>query len=96
MREVKYAGLGLVIIGLVVILFAVNLSYNEYKASSDIHIPSNIQSSLTSVLSVFTVIAVKAIFISIMVWGGGVILGNGIKSLKIETPKETEKKGEGE
>jgi hypothetical protein len=89
--------LALVSIGVALILFSSYIAWIEYKNANTIKIPENLATSLSSVLSVFTVIAVKAVFVSIMVWGGSIILSNGIKLLiteKVATDRKENSVGE--
>ena len=77
----------LLYIGIALILIAVGLSYNEYRSISKDQLPiGNMESSLSSILSVFTVEAVKAIFIAIIVWGGGILISNSLKVDKEKKP----------
>jgi len=60
------------------------VAYGEYSAARDIRLSGDIGSSLTGMLSLFSIVAVKAIFLAFIVWGGGILLSNGVKLLRGE------------
>jgi hypothetical protein len=90
----KALGPALLAIGTGLILFVAYVTYCEYLAARGIALSGNLQSSLTQMLSLFSVVAVKAIFLAFIVWGGGMLLSNGVKLLREEgkEAKEGEKK----
>jgi len=88
----EFLGPLLLAIGTGLILFVAYVAYGEYSAARGIVVSSNIQSSLTEMLSLFSVVAVKTIFLAFIVWGGGMLLSNGIKLLR-EGRREKEEKG---
>jgi len=75
------------LLGIALILLVSFLAYEEYRSAGSISIPTGIESSLASVLSVFSVIAIKAIFLSLIIWGGSILLSNGIKLMRVKTEK---------
>jgi len=74
----------LLAIGTGLILFVAYIAYGEYSAARDIVLSRNIQSSLVEMLSLFSVVAIKAVFLAFIVWGGGILLSNGIKLFREE------------
>jgi len=84
----KLLGPILLAMGAGLILFVVCIAYGEYSAARGIALPRDVQSSLTEMLSLFSVVAVKAIFLAFIVWGGGTLLSNGIKLLREEGKEE--------
>jgi len=84
----KLLGPVLLVIGVGLILFVVYTAYGEYSAARDIMLSRDIRYSLTEMLSLFSVVAVKAIFLAFIVWGGGMLLSNGIKLLREERKEE--------
>ena len=95
MNDKKILSYALIGLGILLILVGVALAYSEYKSANNLNIPTEIASSLGTALSVFTVIAIKTIFIAIIMWGGGIILSNGIKMMKQNEQKQ-EKSPEGD
>ncbi|MEM4653117.1 MAG: hypothetical protein QW535_03325 [Candidatus Nezhaarchaeales archaeon] len=88
----KTLGPILLLVGVGLILFVVYVAYNEYLSASNILISKTLQTSLVEILSLFSIIAVKAIFLSFIVWGGSLLLSNGIKLLHEEKEEKGEKR----
>lgn len=80
----KILGPILLLVGVGLILFVVYIAYNEYLSSGSIPFSRTLQTSLVEILSLFSVIAVKAIFLSFIVWGGSLLISNGVKLLRGE------------
>lgn len=79
----------LLLVGVGLVLFVTFIAYNEYLSASGVLFSKTLQTSLVEMLSLFSVVAVKAIFLSLIVWGGSLLISNGVKLLR----REKEEKG---
>jgi hypothetical protein len=89
----KALGPLLLAIGVCLILFVAYVAYGEYLTARNIRLSGDIGSSLTEMLSLFSIVAVKAIFLAFIVWGGGILLSNGVKLLRGERGGKEEEEG---
>lgn len=80
----KMLGPLLLLVGVGLVLFVVYIAYNEYLSAGSVLFSRSLQTSLVEILSFFSVIAVKAIFLSFIVWGGSLLISNGVKLLRGE------------
>jgi hypothetical protein len=63
----KALGPLLLAIGVYLILFVAYVAYGEYSAARDTRLSSNIGFSLTEMLPLFSIVAVKAVFLAFIV-----------------------------
>lgn len=84
----KVLGPILLSIGVGLILFVVYIAYNEYLSISGVVFSRTLQTSLVEILSLFSLIAIKVIFLSLIIWGGSLLISNGVKLLRAERGEE--------
>lgn len=87
MRCVKIAlnkalGPVLLLVGVGLVLFVAYIAYTEYLSAGSMLFSRTLQTSLVEMLSLFSMVAVKAIFLSFIVWGGSLLISNGVKLLR--------------